>query len=189
VSQNTTGQSGDEFPQVGDDASPDQNDLNQLEAAASLDSTTWLTEDQSGSLMDAGIHFAEGEDLGMQAEGTHVSTTLSDLEDLGVHHYSVDAVAAAANPGHDLVLALGDIATGDDPAAELLAFLQTYAGNQFFDPAADVALEMTQTVYAAIESASDTVQVDIITALVDLGVDEVRILGSDPVIEHDLHNQ
>jgi hypothetical protein len=174
-----------DLPQVSDDASPTQDDLNHLEAP-SADIMAPMTEAQMEHLMDAGIHFAAADQVDMQAEGTHVSTTLDDLHHYGVDHVNVDAAAAAANPGHDLVLALGDVATGADPAAELLAFLQTYAGNPVFDQSADVALEMTQTVYAAIQESSATVQDDIVTALVDLGVDEVRVIGTDT--EHDLHH-
>ena len=86
------------------------------------------------------------------------------------------------------MLELGNVATGADPAAELLAFLETYSGQQLIDLAAEhVMLGVTQPVYAAIEADILTVDPDIVTALLNLGVDEVKVIGStDP--EHDLHN-
>ena len=150
-----------------------------------IDNKAWITEAQAVSLIHAGVDFAAADSVDMQADGTHVATSLKDLHDLGVDHVTVDAVAATANPGHDLVLALGDVATGANPAAELLAFLETYAGHSLFTNSADVALELSSTVFAALDTASNAVRDAIVTDLVNLGVDEVKVIGTDT--EHDLH--
>ena len=149
------------------------------------DNTASITEAQAVSLAQAGVEFAAADKVDMQADGTHVATSLKDLHDLGVDHVTVDAVAAAAKPRHDLVLALGDVANGPNPAAELLAFLETYAGHTLFNNSADVALELSPTIFAAIDNAPTATHDAIVTDLVNLGVDEVKVIGTDT--EHDLH--
>ena len=151
--------------------------------------TAAITEAQAGSLILAGVEFAAADVVTEQAAGTQLSTTLKELQDLGVDHVNA---AAALGAGHDIVLQLGNVATGADPAAELLAFLQTYQGQlngaqALFDGptgSVDVALEVTQTVYDAIQAAPTT-HADIVTALVNMGVDEVKVIGTST--EEDLH--
>ena len=132
-----------------------------------------ISEADAVSLVDAGVHFAAADVVDVQASGTDLSTSLKELHDLGVDHVTEQS-------GHGISLELGNVATGASPAAELLAFLQTYPGALFDGPAGsvDVTLEVTQTVYNAIHAATAPVQTDIVTALVDMGVDHVKVIGS-----------
>ena len=49
-----------------------------------------INESQAVALIDAGLHFAAGDDVTLQAAGTHLGTSLKELQKLGV-----DAVVAA----------------------------------------------------------------------------------------------
>jgi hypothetical protein len=145
-----------------------------------------LTEAQAETLVQAGIDFAPGDFITVQADGTNVSTSLKDIHDLGVDHVAVDATAAAG-PGHDVVLELGLAPAAGDPAAQLLTFLENFEGRPaVFDSTADVAIEVTQDLYDAVSTADPVMQDQVVTDLVNLGIDYVKVIGTN--IEDDLHN-
>ncbi|MGN7161565.1 cadherin-like domain-containing protein [Sphingomonas sp. SAFR-052] len=61
-----------------------------------------ISDDQAANLVAAGLHFADGDDITVAAEGTQMSTTLRGLHDL-----KVDAVAGTI--GGKLVIDAGDL--------------------------------------------------------------------------------
>jgi hypothetical protein len=145
------------------------------------DNSASITETQAATLIDAGLHFAADDVVDMQAEGTHLSTSLKDLHDLGVDQVSADA-AAAAGVGHDIVLALG-IDASAAPSADLVSLLSTFQA-PLFTPSADVELTVAnQTMADAIVNNPN-----VVTQLLDLGVDYVKVVGTAPDVEDNLHN-
>ena len=53
-----------------------------------------ISEAQAAALIHEGVNFASGDDVTMHAAGTHLSTTLKDLQKLGVDH--IDPTTAAS---------------------------------------------------------------------------------------------
>jgi hypothetical protein len=68
--------------------------------------TTHITDDQASHLIDAGLTFSIGGDgaadqitMDVSAEGTHLKTSLQDLQKLGVTNVSVEGTSATVDLG------------------------------------------------------------------------------------------
>ena len=66
-----------------------------------------IDESQAGALINAGLHFAAGDEVTLQAAGTHLGTSLKELQKLGV-----DAVTVAG--ATELLPAQLDVGLGAD---------------------------------------------------------------------------
>ena len=160
-----------------------------------LDGTGDISQGQAQALIGAGLDFVPSDDIALHVEATHMPTTLNDLHNLGVDHVVTDP-AELDIPGHDIVVELGFSSNPDvsDPGADLLAFLQTFpAHTPFFEngtsagtPDADVSLVIDNFTFDAMTGG--THEADIVSGLIDLGVDVVKIdvSGTDADTEIDL---
>lgn len=120
------------------------------------------------------------------ATGTDGGITLADLNTLGIDHVVANLTSVASsdleqNQGNILMeLGLDTTATGQQAAAELLALLETF-DEPIFNDAANVGVTLSQAESNAFGAASTSIQDDIVTAMTDLGVDFVNVVGTaDP---------
>lgn len=148
---------------------------------------TTISEADAAMLIESGIHFAADDtNISMQAEGTHLSTSLKDLADLGVDHVLTDSAAAAVDAGDDdVVLDLGIDLTSGDASDALMSLLSNFSAPLFSTGPEIVVLEMDQGSYDALQNDPDY-STTVEQALVDLGVDFVKVVGSST--EDDLNN-
>lgn len=152
-----------------------------------LDDTGEIRQGQAQALIGAGLDFVPFDDITLHVEGSQMSTTLNDLHNLGVDHVVTDPAQLGIG-GHDVVIDLGFSSNPSaiNPGADLLAFLQTFpAHTPFFEngaqagtPDANVALVLDNATFDAMTAG--THEADIVSRLLDLGVDVVKIDIPDP---------
>jgi hypothetical protein len=141
---------------------PDLHDQNQ---------TVHISEALAASLVDDGVHFATCDDVTVHAEGTALSCSVKDLTDLGVDHVVPDSAANG-----ELVLALG--LEGCEPTSELLKLLQQH-DQALFPHEANVGLLVTEAEAEAFSTACGKLQDQVVEQLVDLGIDYVKVIGTN----------
>jgi len=142
-----------------------------------------LTESQALDRLEQGLEFAAEDDVTVHAEGTDLSIDVDDLDDLGIDHVAADTSTIGDDIVHDqgdvlMDLGLDTIDTSKDPAADMLALLESFDEPIFVD-AANAGISFTRDESNAFNAASDQVQDDIAKLLVDLGVDYVNVIGTE----------
>lgn len=150
-----------------------------VNGAAMLGSTE-ISDAQAAALVAAGIDFADGDSITVEAAGTQLSTSLGDLQSLGV-----DVVAAAGVA--QLSVAVG--AAGIDGLAALPQFDVAQS-----DGALDVTLEIDALALASEVDVGTLLGVDVlagvttpdlygalIDALTDAGIDRIEISAAGRV--------
>jgi hypothetical protein len=111
-----------------------------------------LSATQAHALVVDGLHFASADSITVNADGTHLSTSLKDLQKLGV-----DAVSVAAGGDTHVGLDLGNFSSFD---------AASFSGLPVFDTALDVSLgvnsldQLTGITSAAIETALHNAHID-----------------------------
>jgi hypothetical protein len=148
------------------------------------DGSANITEAEAQALAIAGVDFADGDDVTVNAEGTQMSTSLKDLANIGADHVDADD-AAAAGTGRDIVLNLGFAEANTDAGqADLLSFLENNFGSDVFTGSTDPVVQLNVPDQATFDAIMNND--DIVDKLVDMGVDFVKVVGSN--VEDDLTN-
>jgi citrate lyase gamma subunit len=111
-----------------------------------------LSATQAHALVIDGLHFASADSITVNADGTHLSTSLKELQKLGV-----DAVSVAAGGDTHVGLDLGNFSSFD---------ATSFQGLPVFDSGLDVTLgvnsldQLTGITSAAVEAALNSAHID-----------------------------
>lgn len=142
-----------------------------------------VTEAAAAVRLGLGLEFAADDDVTLRAEGTDLSIDLDELDNLGIDHVAADPATIQGDAGHDqgdivLELGLNTIGTSADPAADMLALLESF-NEPIFDDAANAGVLFTRAESDAFNAAADGVQDEIVTRMAELGVDFVNVIGTE----------
>jgi hypothetical protein len=142
-----------------------------------------ITEAQAVARLAPGLQFAADDDVTVHARGTDLSITLDDLDSLGIDHVMADLETIENDPVHDqgdvlMALGLDTTSPSADPAADMLALLESFDEPIFVD-AANAGITFSRAESDAFAAAPDALQDDVVARLVDLGVDFVNVVGTE----------
>ncbi|MEO0002664.1 MAG: hypothetical protein RLZZ22_356, partial [Pseudomonadota bacterium] len=130
-----------------------------------------LSDMQAQALIGAGLEFAAGDDIALEAQGTHLSTSLKDLQKLGVDH-----VLLPEGAGHSLTLDLGAGATV--PGVSGLPLFGDTDKNGQISQQEDQALDVTLVVGGDSELPGSQNLQGIASALAAAGIDHISVAQS-----------